>query len=94
MKHYEWHPGKQVKFLKAQHMDSISLASDEYADFVLGPASERDEEKLTRIIGEKETEENLDKLAKNISQEWKKAGKPDLSFAAFEKKLNEAKKGN
>lgn len=97
MKHYESQSnstGKVVKFLKAQHMDNIPVSSDEYADFGLRPASQRDEEKLAQIIGEKETVENLDKLAKNISQGWKKAGKPDLSFTAFEKKLNEAKKGN
>jgi len=75
-------------------MHNISVSSDEYADFGLQPASQRDEEKLAHIISEKETVENLDKLAKNISQDWKKAGKPDLSFAAFEKKLAEAKKQN
>lgn len=95
MKHSESQPnssGTLTQSQKAQHMDNISVSSDEYAEFGLQPASERDEKKLANIISEKETAENLDKLAKNISNDWKKAGKPDLSFAAFEKKLNKAKK--
>jgi hypothetical protein len=46
------------------------------------------EEALKKIIQDKETEENLKKLAKKLSAEWKDpgSGKPDLSFARFEAK--------
>lgn len=73
-------------------MDKKPIISDEYADFGLTPAALRDEQKLAKIIAEKESVENLDKLARNISRDWQKSGKPDLSFAAFEKKLNDSKK--
>ncbi|MCF0063638.1 hypothetical protein MUK70_30420 [Dyadobacter chenwenxiniae] len=44
-----------------------------------------------KAIPEKETEENLDKMAKKLSKEWSKPSKtgkvPDLSFSKFEEKL-------
>ncbi|MCF0052297.1 hypothetical protein LXM25_19675 [Dyadobacter sp. LJ53] len=44
-----------------------------------------------KAIPEKETEENLDKMAKKLSKEWNKLSKtgkvPDLSFSKFEEKF-------
>lgn len=47
-----------------------------------------------RAIHEKETDENLDKMAKKLSREWNKPPKidkiPDLSFSKFEEKRNKS----
>ncbi|SKB92660.1 hypothetical protein SAMN05660293_02899 [Dyadobacter psychrophilus] len=44
-----------------------------------------------KYVQEKETDENLDKMAKKLTKEWNKPPKmdkaPDLSFSKFEEKL-------
>ena len=45
----------------------------------------------TNTLREKETDENLEKMAKKLTREWNKPPKvdkiPDLSFSKFEEKL-------
>ena len=47
-----------------------------------------------RALHEKETDENLDKMAKKLSKYWNKPPKidkiPDLSFSKFEEKRNKS----
>lgn len=74
-------------------MENENSALNEYKDFGLTPESERNEQQLSELLRKKETPENLEKLAKNLSAKWSKNElhkKHDLSFAAFAKKLKEA----
>ncbi|MCF2487234.1 hypothetical protein [Dyadobacter sp. CY347] len=45
----------------------------------------------TNALREKETDENLEKMAKKLTREWNKPQRvdkiPDLSFSKFEEKL-------
>lgn len=72
-------------------MENENSALEDYKDFGLTPKSERNEQHLFELLRKKETPENLEKLAKNLSAKWNGSNqlhkKPDLSFAAFEKKL-------
>jgi len=72
-------------------MDNENSALEDYKDFGITPKSERNEQQLSELLRKKETPENLEKLAKNLSAKRSTPdclqNKPDLSFAAFEKKL-------
>ncbi|KAA6434112.1 hypothetical protein FEM33_22800 [Dyadobacter flavalbus] len=75
-------------------MENENPALEDYKDFGLTPESGKNAEQLAGMLRKKETEENLEKLARNLTAQWSKSKtaskKPDLSFAAFEKKLKEA----
>jgi len=72
-------------------MENANSTSEDYKDFGQTPDSGRNEQQLSEVLAKKETPKNLEKLAKNLTEQWSKSKKPqkkpDLSFAAFEKKL-------
>jgi len=82
-------------FLYFRTMENENSAFNDYKDFGLTPESGRNEQQLSEFLRKKETQENLEKLAKNLATKWSNSQemqkKPDLSFASFEKKLKEAR---
>ncbi|MCE6992886.1 hypothetical protein [Dyadobacter sp. CY323] len=65
--------------------------SEELTDPLASAQSEEIQNKLSQIAEKLETEENIEKLAQIMEEEWKTsqpdAGAPDLSFKKFEEKL-------
>ncbi|GGB89026.1 hypothetical protein [Dyadobacter sediminis] len=76
-------------------MENTHSPLEDYKNFGLTPESGRNDELLSDMLRKKETVKNLNKLAENLNAKWSTSKatpkKPDLSFAAFEKKLKEAR---
>lgn len=73
----------------AQPMDNSS--SDPTTPHEPGEGKLPDQDAISRLAGELETDENLKRLAEKLGKEWKgkpgAKGAPDLSYQQFEKKL-------